>query len=293
MSQLLQDVMSGLAAGSIYGALALALVFVFRSTGVINFAQGELAMISTFVTLGFYNLGLPLILAVLASMVVSFAIGISIERALIRPVLGRSDHAPSIITVGLFLGLNGVAGYIWGLDPRSFPSLFSGRSVGIGPGRIAVSDLGTIAVILVIVFLLYLLFERTRVGLMMRAAASRPESARLAGVPVTRLLMSGWGIAGAIGAVAGALIAPAVYVSPAMMGPVFIYALAAAALGGLSSPAGAVIGGWIIGVAEAIVSDKVGFIGARLAILVPLTVIFLVLLVRPAGLLGTREVSRV
>jgi branched-chain amino acid transport system permease protein len=293
MTQLLQDIMSGLSAGSIYGALALALVFVFRSTGVINFAQGEMAMISTFISLGFFELGIPLIPSVLLSMMVSFVIGICVERALIRPLLGRGDSGPSIVTIGLFLGLNGIAGYFWGLEPRPFPSLFSDQSVALGGAHIAVADLGTIVVLLALVGVLFLLFDRTRIGLMMRAAASNPRTARLAGVPVSRLLMSGWGISGAIGAVAGALIAPSVFVTPGMMGPVFIYALAAAALGGLGSPLGAVLGGWIIGVAEAIVSDKVGFIGSRLAIVVPLVVIFVVLLVRPAGLLGAREVNRV
>ncbi|MCW2633662.1 MAG: branched-chain amino acid transporter permease [Blastococcus sp.] len=293
MGALLQDVMSGLAAGSIYGALALALVFVFRSTGVVNFAQGEMAMISTYISLSFYNLGVPLLAAVVLSMACSFLIGITVERTLIRPVAGRTAHAASIVTVGLFLAANGIAGYVWGVEPRGFPSLFSRESVGLGGARIAVADLGALAVLVVLVFLLFLLFEKTRVGLMMRAAASQPASARMAGAPVSNLLMSGWGISAAVGAVAGALIAPAVFVSPGMMGPVFIYALAAAALGGLSSPLGAVLGGWIIGVAEAVIAPRVDFIGSQLAILIPLTIIFLVLLLRPAGLLGVQEVKRV
>ncbi|MCW2839047.1 MAG: transporter permease [Aeromicrobium sp.] len=293
MTDLLQLLVSGLASGSIYGALALAIVFVFRSTGVVNFSQGELAMISTFVTLGLYKAGAPLVIAIIGSMVISFVLGAAIERVLIRPVQGRSEHAPSIITLGLFLGLSGIAGWIWGLDPETFPGMFPERSLEVGSVRLSYTSLGIIAVLLATVAVLYVFFERTRLGLMMKAAASNPATSRLAGVPVSRLLMCGWGVASAVGALAGALIAQSVYVSPSMMVAVIIYALAAAALGGLSSPVGAVVGGWIIGVAEAVVSDRVGFIGGDLKIVVPLVIIFAVLLVKPTGLFGAKEVSRV
>lgn len=293
MTDLLQTLVSGLTAGTIYGGLALALVYIFRSTGVVNFAQGEMAMISTFVVVSFHLLGLPLVLAIAASMVVSFAFGLIIERVLVRPVSGRGDLSPSVVTIGLFLGLNGIAGWIWGLSPRTLPSVFPRESISLGGVRVGIDAIGSILVLLAFVSLLFLLFERTRVGLMMRAAASNPESARLSGVPVSRLLMMGWGLAAAVGTLAGALIAPSVFVSPAMMGPVFIYALAAAALGGLGSPIGALVGGWVIGMAEALVSGYVDVLGSDLTIVVPLVIIFLVLLVRPAGLFGAQEVVRV
>lgn len=293
MADLLQNVVSGLAAGSIYGALALALVFVFRSTGVVNFAQGEMAMISTYFAVSLLTLSVPLGLAIAGAIVGSFVLGMAIERTLIRPLEGRGDHAASIVTVGLFLAFNGIAGWLWGVTPRTFESIFPGTNVSILGARVAVESLGTIAVLLGVVGLLFLFFERTRTGLMMRAAAVNPDSSRLAGVPVNRLLMGGWGLAAAIGALAGALIAPSVFVSPGMMGPVFIYALAAAALGGLDSPLGAVLGGWIIGVVETMAANEIDFIGADLKILVPLVIIFFTLLVRPAGLLGKPVVARV
>lgn len=293
MSEILQDVFGGLAAGSIYGALALALVFVFRATGVVNFAQGEMAMVSTFFALSLLTLDLPLGVAIAGAMAGAFVLGMVVERVLIRQVVGRGDHTPSIVTVGLFLAFNGLAGWIWSLDPQRFPSMFPSDSVGFLGTRIAVSAIGTVGVLLLVVGVLYVVFDRTRFGLLMRAAASNPESSALAGVPVNRMLMAGWGLAAAVGALAGALIAPQVFLSPGMMGPVIVYALAAAALGGLNSPLGAVVGGWIIGVAEALAANHVSFIGADLKILVPLVVIFFVLLFRPAGLLGTQEVARV
>jgi branched-chain amino acid transport system permease protein len=293
MAGLFQNVAEGLAAGSIYGALALAIVFVFRSTGAVNFAQGEMAMVSTFVAWSLLQLGAPLGLAIAGALAFAFLLGIGIERTVIRWFEGGEPLTLSIATIGVFLVLNSAAGWIWGLDPRPFPSMFPQDSFDVGGVRVTWTSIGTFVTLLAVAGLLFLLFERTRLGLLMRAAADNPQSSRLAGVPVQRMLMLGWGLAAMLGALAGALIAPTVFLGPQMMGSVIIYSLAAAALGGLSSPVGALLGGWIIGVAESVISDRVQFIGADLKILVPLFIIFAVLLLRPAGLLGTRETVRV
>jgi branched-chain amino acid transport system permease protein len=293
MTIFIQTLVGGLSSGTLYGGLALALVMIFRSTGVVNFAQGELAMISAFLCLTFFNMGLPVGAAIAVGVLVSFVMGVVVERVFIRPVSKRGPQAASAVTLGLFLGVDGVAGWIWGQSPRVFPSLFPERSVSVGGVRLSVSSVGVAALLLAVVGVVFLFFERTRLGLMMRAAASNGASAALSGVPVSRLLMLGWGIAAAIGALVGALIAPSVFVSPSMMGSVFVYALASAALGGLASPIGALVGGWIIGVAESLVTQYVTFIGTDLIIVVPLVAIFAVLSFRPAGLLGRREVVRV
>jgi branched-chain amino acid transport system permease protein len=197
-----------------------------------------------------------------------------------------------IVTLGLFILLNSLAGWIWGFGNRGFPSLFPDDSVDLAGVRLSVESLGIVALLLVVVGLLFLLFQRTKIGLAMRAAALNPEASALTGVRVGHMLMLGWGLAAVLGALAGVLVAPRLFLDVNLMGGVLIYAFAAAALGGFDSPIGAVVGGWIIGVSENLAGTYVDFIGADLKILVPLVIIFVVLLVRPAGLFGTREVAR-
>ncbi|HEY7452956.1 MAG TPA: branched-chain amino acid ABC transporter permease [Thermoleophilaceae bacterium] len=292
MERFVQVLVDGVATGSIYGAVALALVLIFRSTGIVNFAQGEMAMFSTFVAWALYEAGVPLGLAVLSTLVLSFVVGMAIERALIRHFEGGEPLTLVIVTLGMFILLNGLAGWIWGFENRGFPSLFSDDAVTIGGVRLSVESLGIVAVLLGVVGLLFLLFQRTKIGLAMRAAALNPESSELVGVRVGTMLMLGWGLAAALGALAGVLVAPRLFLDVNLMGSVLIYAFAAAALGGFDSALGAVVGGWIIGVSENLAGTYVDFIGADLKILVPLGIIFVVLLVRPAGLFGTREVAR-
>jgi branched-chain amino acid transport system permease protein len=292
MERFVQVLVDGVATGSIYAAVALALVLIFRSTGIVNFAQGEMAMFSTFVAWGLHEGGVPLGLAVLTTLALSFLAGMAIERTLIRHFEGGDVLTLVIVTLGLFILLNGLAGWIWGFENRGFPSVFPDDSWTLGGVRLSVESLGTVGVLLGVVGLLYLLFQRTKVGLAMRAAALDPASSALVGVRVGHMLMLGWGLAAALGALAGVLVAPRLFLDVNLMGSVLIYAFAAAALGGFDSALGAVVGGWVIGVSENLAGTYVDFIGADLKILVPLGIIFVVLLVRPAGLFGTREVAR-
>lgn len=292
MERFVQVIVDGLATGSLYGALALAVVLIYRSTGIVNFAQGELAMFSTFIAWGLLQAGLPLLLAVIVTLALAFFGGMVIERTVIRPVEGGEVLTLVIVTLGMFILLNSLAGWIWGFGNRSFPSLFSDDTVMIGGVRLGVESLGIVAVLLAVVGLLFLLFQRTKIGLAMRAAALNPDSSALVGVRVGHMLMLGWGLAATLGALAGVLVAPRLFLDVNLMGAVLIYAFAAAALGGFDSAIGAVVGGWVIGVSENLAGTYVDFIGADLKILVPLAIIFVVLLVRPAGLFGTREVAR-
>jgi branched-chain amino acid transport system permease protein len=292
MERVIQTIVDGVATGSLYGALALAVVLIFRTTGIVNFAQGEMAMFSTFIAWGLIQAGLPLGLAILTTLGLSLLGGMIIERALIRPVEGQDHLTMAIVTLGLFILLNSGAGWIWGFENRSFPSIFPDDTVTVAGADVAVESLGIVALLLVVVGALFLFFQRTKIGLALRAVSVNPESSRLAGISVGRTLMIGWGVAALVGALAGALVAPRLFLDVNFMGGVLIYSFAAATLGGFDSPLGAVVGGWIIGVTESLASTYVDFIGADLKILVPLTVILVVLLIRPAGLFGSREVAR-
>jgi branched-chain amino acid transport system permease protein len=293
MERLIQTIVDGIATGSLYGALALAVVLIFRTTGIVNFAQGEMAMFSTFIAWGLIEAGLPLGLAVLATLAFSFVGGMLIERVIIRPVEGGEVLTLVIVTLGLFILVNSAAGWIWGFENRSFPSLFPDDAVDVLGVNVAVESLGIVALLLGVVGILYLVFQKTKIGLALRAVSINPESSRLAGISTGRTLMIGWGIAALVGALAGVLIAPRLFLDVNFMGGVLIYSFAAATLGGFDSPFGAVIGGWVIGVTENLASQYVDFIGSDLKILVPLGIIFVVLLIRPSGLFGSREVARV
>jgi branched-chain amino acid transport system permease protein len=288
MERFVETLIDGIATGSIYAALALALVLIYRSTGIVNFAQGEMAMFSTFVAWGLTQAGIAVGFAILITLALSFVGGMVIERVLIRPVEGGHELTLVVVTLGLFIFVNGLARWIWGSTNRGFPSLFpDGTVIGV-----SIESLGLVAVLLGVVGILWLIFQRTTLGLAMRAAAVDPAASRLVGIPVGRMLMLGWGMAALCGALAGVLVAPRLFLDPNLMGPVIIYSFAAATLGGFDSPFGAVLGGWIIGVAEALAGGYVDFIGQDLKILVPLAVILGVLLVRPQGLFGSPEVAR-
>lgn len=298
MELLLQRVFDGLANGAIYGALALALVMIFRSTGLVNFAQGEMAMLSTFIALYFTQQDVPVWLCILLGAAFGFVLGAVIERTLIRPLhdKGGGELSIVIVTLGLFLGINALAGYIWEFDPRTFPSPFpSAREdfLEIGGARLRYATLGTLLTIMVVSLLLYLLLRRTKVGLAIRAVASNTESSQLVGINVGRTLMFGWGLAAAIGAVAGALIAPRVFLTPNMMFGVLVYGFAAATVGGFDSPPGAVVGGLIVGLVESLGGGYIEFIGSELKLGTALILILIVLLLKPNGLFGSAKVVRV
>jgi branched-chain amino acid transport system permease protein len=292
VERFIQVIVDGLATGSLYGALAVAVVLIYRATGIVNFAQGEMAMFSTFVAWGLLQAGLPLGLALLATLALSFAGGMLIERLIIRPVEGGEVLTLVIVTLGLYILVNSAAGWIWGFGTRAFPSLFGDDTVELAGVDISVESIGIVAVLLAVVGILFAIFQRTKIGLAMRAVSINPDSSRLVGISVGRTLMIGWGIAALVGALAGALIAPRLFLDVNFMGGVLIYSFAAATLGGFDSPFGAVLGGWIIGIAENLAGTYVDFIGSDLKILVPLLTILVVLLFRPNGLFGSAEVAR-
>jgi branched-chain amino acid transport system permease protein len=292
VDRFIQVIVDGLATGSLYGALALAVVLIYRSTGIVNFAQGEMAMFSTFIAWGLLEAGLPLGLALLGTLLFSLVAGMLIERVVIRPVEGGEVLTLVIVTLGLYILVNSAAGWIWGFGNRSFPGLFGDGSFDLAGAQIAVESIGIVVVLIAVVGILFAVTQRTKVGLAMRAVSLNPDSSRLVGISVGRTLMIGWGIAALVGALAGALIAPRLFLDVNFMGGVLIYSFAAATLGGFDSPMGAVLGGWIIGIAENLAGTYVDFIGSDLKILVPLVAILVVLLFRPTGLFGSAEVAR-
>jgi branched-chain amino acid transport system permease protein len=290
MEAFIHQVLSGLATGGIYASLALALVMIYQSTSHINFAQGEMAMFSTYLAWYAISAGMPYWWAFLLTVLASFVVGIVIERVIIRPV----EHAPvlSIITVfvALLVIFNSVAGWIFTYTIRTFPSPFPEQPV-FGNRFISSHELGVIGITLAVLVLLYVFFRFTPLGLAMRAAAQNPASSRLVGVRVGWMLALGWGLAAAVGAIAGMMVAPIVYLEPNMMAGVLLYAFAAALVGGIDSPFGAVVGGFAVGVLENILGAYV--IGTELKLTVALVLIIGVLLVKPSGLFGKVFVTRV
>jgi branched-chain amino acid transport system permease protein len=295
----MQQVVAGLASGGIYALLALALVIIHRSTGVINFAQGEMATLSTYIawTLS-VNHGWSYWPAVVATLALSFGGGVLTHRVVIRPVERGDVLRIVIVTIGLLIAINGFVIWQWSGEPRQLRSPFGTDTIDVGGVAISVQDIGTIAVAIGIVVLLWLFFQLTKVGLAIRAVAVNPEEARLVGVRVTWMLALGWGLAATLGAVAGILTAPTVGLDPQMMQAILIYAFAAAVLGGIDSPAGAVVGGLLLGVLLNMLSymSQYGLFDwftEELRLPMALVVILVVLLLRPAGLFGRREVKRV
>jgi len=289
MHELLQQVFSGLAAGSVYASVALALVMIYRSTDLVNFAQGEMAMFSTYIAWTLVNAGLPFWGAFAITLIVSFLGGMLIERVVIRPVENAPVLAAVVVTIALLLIFNSVAGWIYTYTLQDFPSPFPDRPV-FG-ALITTRDLGVIAITLIMLLLLFVFFRFTSTGLAMRAAAQNPASARLCGIRVGHMLAIGWGLAAAIGATAGIMVAPVLFLDPNMMGGVLLYAFAGALLGGITSPVGAVIGGLVVGVTENLVGTYL--IASQLKLTVALALIVLVLVFKPNGLFGTAIVRRV
>jgi branched-chain amino acid transport system permease protein len=288
-----QQVVSGLATGGIYASLALGIVIVYRSTRVINFAQGEMATFSTFVAWELIDRGVTYWLAFFITLAISFAGGVLLERVVIRPVERAPVLTIVMVTLGLLILINGLTFWKWGGGEKSFPSAFSTRPIHIGGVAFSIEDFGVIGVSVGAVVLLYLLFEFTKVGLALRAAALNPDASRLLGVRVSWMLALGWGLASVLGALSGMMTAPTTFLDPNMMQGVLLYALAAAVLGGLDSPLGAVVGGLSLGVILNLVGrwHVIGGGGMRLA--VALAIIVGVLLVRPRGLFGRPVVRRV
>ncbi len=289
MTEFLHQVLSGIASGGIYASVALALVMIFQATHHVNFAQGEMAMFSTYIALALIQAGVPYWGAFAITVAASMVIGAAIQRVLLTPMAG----SPVLASVGVFIGLllifNSVAGWLFTYQLKQFPSPFEGPPV-LG-GFVTRHDLGSTAVTLAVLSLVYTFFRFTNLGLAMRASAYNPASSRLMGIRVDRMLSLGWGLAAAIGAVAGMMIAPVVFLDPNMMSGVLLYAFAGALLGGISNPLGAVAGGFAIGVIENLAGAYL--VGNELKLTLALVIIVVVLTVKPAGLFGKSVVSRV
>jgi branched-chain amino acid transport system permease protein len=293
MDILIQQIVSGLATGGIYGSVALALVMIYQATDVVNYAQGEMAMFSTYLAWTMLNAGLPYWVAFFGTLVLSFVGGVLIERIVIRPVERAPILTIVIVCIGLLVIFNSLAGWIYSYVQKPFPSPFPGRPIKIGNVVFGAHDVGAIAVTLIVLALLYAFFRFTTLGLAMRAAAQNPASSRLCGIRVGWMLAVGWGLAALVGAVAGMMVAPIVFLDPNMMAGILIYAFASATLGGFTSPGGAVVGGLIVGVIENIVGTYVSFIGTELKLTVALALILVVLVFKPSGLFGRAAVRRV
>jgi branched-chain amino acid transport system permease protein len=288
-----QQIAAGIRSGAIYAGLALALVIIYRSTRVINFAQGEMATFTTFICWSLMNHGFSFWTAFPIVLAIAFVGGVAIERVLIKPVENASVLTIVIVTLGLALLLNGLMSLIWGGANRQFHGPFSTRTIDVGGVPISVQDIGIVVVSFTLVALLGLFFRYTKLGLALRAAAVNPDSSRLVGVRVGWMLALGWGIAALLGAVAGMMVAPVVFLDPNMMQTILLYAFAAAVLGGLDSPIGAVVGGIMLGLTITLLERYVGFVGSTLKLPVALLLILVLLLLRPGGLFGRVAVRRV
>ncbi len=293
MQFFVEQLIDGIAVGGIYASLALALVMIFKSTGHVNFAQGEMAMVSVYIAASALDHGVPFWLAFPSAIVASAVLGAALERLVVRPFARQSDLVVVTVLVGLFVALNALAGWLWGYTVRSFPSPFPDRTLTLfADVTVRFHTLGSFAATLAVLGVLFAFFRFTTLGLAMRGAAENPASARLLGIGVNRLLGLGWAFAASVGAVAGLMVAPSTFLDPHMMAGPLIFSFAGALLGGLSSPAGAVLGGFLVGVLEVGVASYVPH-GGEFRTTFALTVIVAVLLLRPQGLLGLKTFSRV
>jgi branched-chain amino acid transport system permease protein len=290
METFLHQLVAGIATGGVYASLALALVMIYQSTHHINFAQGELAMFATYMAWSMVNAGVPYWIAFFSTILLAFVLGVLLQKIIIQP----EQNAPVLSVVVVFIGLlvifNSLAGWIFSYTIKSFPSPFP-KEAPFGIKFMSAHELGSIGVTLVLLLLLFAFFRYTPLGLAMRAAAQNPVSSRLVGIRVGWMLALGWGLAAAIGSTAGMMIAPVVFLEPNMMSGILLYAFAAALVGGIDSPGGAVFGGFLVGILENLLGAYL--IGTELKLSVALLLIVTVLTIRPAGLFGKVIVTRV
>jgi len=285
----IHQVLAGLATGGIYASLALALVMIYQATHLVNFAQGEMAMFATYIAWTLVNAGMPYWAAFFITGAFAFVFGVVIERVVIRPVENAPVLAVVVVFIALLVILNSVTGWIYTYTIKTFPSPFP-KEIGLGK-FMSPHEVGAIGITMIVLVLLYLFFRFTPLGLAMRAAAQNPDSAKLVGIRVGWMLALGWGLAAAIGGIAGMMVAPIVYLDPNMMGGVLLYAFAAALVGGIDNPWGAVVGGFLVGVLENVLGAFV--IGNELKLAVALVLIIGVLTVKPSGFFGKVHVTRV
>lgn len=292
MQQFVNTLLGGITLGMVYAAFALALVLIWRSTRIVNFAQAPMAMVTTFVALTIIDAGHSYWLGFVAALAAGLVLGAVLERVVIRPVEGKAEINAVILTLGLFIVLHGVAAVAFGNNYRSFPAPFGVRGLEVGGTTLAITgfNIFTVVAVLVVMGLLVALFRFTDIGLRMRAAAFNQEVSRLLGVSVGRMLTLGWALAALVGSLSGLLIAGGSLVYPSYMDSVVVFGFVAAVLGGLDSALGAVIGGLLLGVSLSFVS---GYVGSQLVALAALVILMLVLTLRPGGLFAQAAERRV
>lgn len=290
MQAFLHQLLSGIASGGIYASLSLALVMIYQATHHINFAQGELAMFSTYIAWTLVQAGLPYWAAFFMTLGFAFVLGVFLQNVILRPVQNASFFSVVIVFIGLLVIFNSVAGWIYTYTVKTFPSPFPTRA-WYGSNYLSPHEVGMMVVTLMVLLLVFVFFRFTSLGLAMRAAAQNPASSRLVGIRVGSMLALGAGLASAIGAVAGIMAAPILYLEPNMMSGILLYGFAGAVLGGIDNPWGAALGGVLVGVLENLAGAYV--VGTELKLSVALVVIIGVLLVKPSGLFGRFVVTRV
>jgi branched-chain amino acid transport system permease protein len=301
LNTFIQLVIDGLAQGSLYAALALAIVLVNQATGLVNFAQGGMAVLGAYIGLTASNFVTPYVglfagitIGIIVAVAASFAIGAGIERFVMRRFMGADVDTQVVVTIGLFTFIGGFIGIVWGFNYIPYPFYVSGNeSFTIAGISISVWSLTTFITIMALMIVLQLLFRGTKLGLGLRAVSDNSDSAALSGIRVGGMLMIGWGLAAALGTVAGVLLAAKAQLYPDNFDGILVYALAAVIIGGLDSPIGAVLAAWVIAIVESLVGVYVPFIGHDLKVIVPFVFLFAVLIIKPQGLFGRRQVVRV
>ena len=292
MAELGQLTLGGLSVGMIYAAIGLSLVLIWRATRILNYAQGGMAMFTTYLAFEVINHTGSYWAGFAAALVAGLLLGGLIERVVIRPVENKPPLNAIIVTIGLLIFLEGLAGVIYGGQYRSFPAAFSINGLHVGSAALGISanDVFVAVAVLIAALLLAVLFRYTAVGLRLRAAAFSPSVSRLLGVRVGRMLILGWALAGLIGALAGVLVSPSTFLYPNSMDAIFVLGFTAAVIGGLDSPAGAVAGGLILGV---VLSYVGGYLGSDLVPLFGLAALVVVLMIRPEGLFSAPAARQV
>jgi len=287
---LLQVIFSGLATGSIYALVALGLALIYNTTEHVNFAQGEMSMVSAFIGFTFFNfLGLSLPLAILLTLILSALLGIIVERLVIRPAIRAPHFNIFIITLGLSIVMKSLAGFIWSHNDYPYPSIFPDKTISIGSATIDLIGLGNIGTTVVLMLILYVFFKYTRYGTAMRAVSESQNAALLMGVNVHQSFAVTWAISFLVAAVAGILMAPVIFLST-HMGVVVINGFAAAILGGWGSIPGAIIGGLLLGVIDNVAPL---YLPSQIKNIVPFMTIFIVLVIRPKGIMGVERFTKV
>lgn len=291
MDLFFQQVLAGISTGCIYAMTALAISIVYLAVGHLNYAQGEMAMLSTFLAWTMLQLGVPFGVALAVSALGSFVIGAAIQRLIFEPIKDEPPISHVVIYIGLFSIFNGLAAFIWGAGVKTFPSPFGSGAFG-GLKSISTHQVGMLGVTVGLLGALIIFFRGTRTGLRIRAAADNRAASHAVGISVRNINAFAWGLSAVIGAIAGALIAPVVYLEPNMMLSTALSGFAGALLGGLTNPAGAVLGGFAVAIMENMVGTYVPVVGQELKSVIALLVVITVMVVSKGALFERRLVKR-